>query len=65
MALLAQGLASLGAGIVEFRSLSNDDRAGTDNENFQERTLKTAFSRGGVALLEGSFTLRAECTDFG
>ena len=33
VALLAQGLAGLGAGVVEFAGLADDDRAGADDED--------------------------------
>jgi hypothetical protein len=52
----------LGSRVVEFGRLSDDDRAGTDNEDLQERTWRASISRVIVALKEGGITLRAECT---
>ena len=36
VALFAQGFTSLGAGVVEFAGLTNDDRAGTNDQDFPD-----------------------------
>ena len=47
VALLAQRLAGLGAGVVELAGLADDDRAGADDEDgFQVGALRHGFSRG-------------------
>src|SRR5262249_23494030 len=52
VALLAEGLAGLGAGVVEFAGLADDDGAGADQEDFLQ--VGALRHRGGVGSGERS-----------
>jgi hypothetical protein len=56
VALLAQRLAGLGAGVVELAGLADDDRAGADDEDALIGRCASAFSGG---LLSMSFVKRS------
>ena len=50
VALFAQGFAGLGAGIIEFAGLADDDRAGTDEQDF----VNIVATRHGLSTFAGT-----------
>ncbi len=53
VAFRAQGLAGLGAGVVEFAGLPDDDRAGADDEDFLDVSAFRHWSIRGAACEPG------------